>query len=191
MPTEDPVAVKKVAIPAKKIIIPDLEQVEVQYRHQYESGIWAEDPARVTFTALASKRLGQLSMGEDLGTETPDKLLVLTDKHNLYFVAAPDHPQAVEVSWNEGRAYVNLIKIFTYLRRVLPPGSRHFYRAEFHDQPVDIGDGKEHKALKVPLKRVKPRKESRASAPKGGSTAKADAAPAAEKKLDEDNTAQE
>ncbi|HYG60370.1 MAG TPA: hypothetical protein VD902_20050, partial [Symbiobacteriaceae bacterium] len=149
--------------PTPEIIVPDLDQVEIQYRHQYDSGAWFEDPARSIWSALASKRLGALSMEAGHGTDRPAKVLIMTDRHNLYFAPVTEHPQAVTVSWNDGRAYMNLIKIFTYLKRVLPPDTREFYKIVPHDKPIDIGNGVTVKALKMPLKRVETRHKETAA----------------------------
>lgn len=154
------------------IFVPDLDQVEIQYRHQHDSGIWIEDPARATFTAMASKRIGAMSMDAGLGTDRPDKLLILTDRHNLYFAPVHDHPKAVPITWNDGRAYVNLIKIFTFLKRVLPPDTREFYAISFHDTPVEIGNGVQVQALKMPLKRVEVRHTDGTAADKAGASTK-------------------
>jgi hypothetical protein len=133
----------------------DPRMIEVQYRNQRMAGLLVTDPAYGQFTALAAKRWGALSVASGLKTETPPGVIILADDQNLYLAPVLDHPMAEKVIYNDGRAFINLIRVFTQFSRVLPPGTTEFYKLEGR-QTVQAGE-ETFVALKLPLKKVPPR----------------------------------
>lgn len=161
----------------------NIVDVEVQYRGWNKAGAWFDPPARAYFTALGTQRTSRLSMKIGLGTERPAKMLVVPsqDQSELYFIPVSDHPLAIDVSYPEGRCYINLVKLFTVLNRVLLPGRREFYPVSISEAPVKVPElNLESFALVMPLKaaekkRVKTSKQkAKAKAQKAAKATKAE-----------------
>ncbi len=136
--------------------LPDYDEVEVQPRNWLRSGGWVESPAQMLMTALATRRFGRLSLEAGLGTERPTKALVFPDESNrfLCFIPVADHPQALDVHDNQGRFAINLIKVLTLLKRVVPKGRKEFYSLSYSTSRIQVGD-LEGMALVMPLKKEK------------------------------------
>lgn len=132
----------------------DLESVEVQYRGRHEAGVIVSDPAQARFTGLGNQRLINLCRREGLGTDRPTKMLVVpnSNRSKLYFIPGVEHKAAVDVTYVRTLPRMNLIKLFTKLKRVLPAGAREFYPIDIAEERVVV-DGKEYRALAMPLKK--------------------------------------
>lgn len=136
----------------------DLTSVEVQYRGRYGPGLWGRDPAQFSFTGLGNQRFGKLCLDSGLGTDRPTTLLAVPDetRTKLYLIPGVEHPAAVEVTYHRNLPRFNLVKLFTKMKRILPKGSHEFYPVKVAEEWVEV-DGKEYRALEMPLKRTKTR----------------------------------
>lgn len=147
--------------PAVAVTILDLKSVETKRRNQYDSGFWVESQGTATWTALATRRMGKISLALGEMTDRPTKCLVVAapDGQSIYLIPGIDHEQAVDVKYIDGRAQMNLNKLFTLLEKLVAPGNREFYPIVWPDHPVSF-EGKEFRALmmlleKTETKRVK------------------------------------
>jgi hypothetical protein len=150
--------------PAVVVHALNLSNVEIRRRNQYSSGLWVETPAMADWTALATKRLAKTSLQSGEMTERPTKCLVVTapGQAGLYFIPGIDHPDAIEVKYINGRAKMNLVKVFTALDKLITPGNREFFPIVWPDHPISF-DGQEYKvvmmqSVKTATKRVKTNK---------------------------------
>lgn len=117
------------------------ESVEVQYGHMLGCEMAVDAPARAVLSALAAKRLGELSMKRALGTTRPSRVLLGNDdnKKFLYIVpASKDELDATEVKYPQGKPYFNLIHIFTLLDRSVQEGTKEYYKLKVTPRPVKI-----------------------------------------------------
>lgn len=137
------------------------DDVEVQHRGWNKAGVWFDPPARATFTALGTQRASRLSLKIGLGTERPAKVLVVPshDQTELYLIPVADHPLAMDVTYPHGHFYINLVKVFTLMDRVLMPGRREFYPVSISPAPVKVPElNLESYALVMPLKATEKRR---------------------------------
>jgi hypothetical protein len=155
--------------------------VEIRRRNQHDAGGWVESPAQFTFTGLGAGRLRGLAGDVGLGTERPTSALVVPGQgnHKLYWAPVAEHPDALEVKWYQNRASVNLVLLFTSLKRLVPAGGREFYPFEDELAKVEV-EGVVYDALVMPLKRTETRWEKSEKA-KEEAKAKAEAKKASRK----------
>jgi len=138
----------------------DLDEVEVQYRHQLDAGIWITDPARGALTGMAKRIFQKACRDAKLGTERPEEMAVVLskDRSKLYFILGLKHKDMVDLTYYKYEVRVNLIKVFTKLKRVLPPGLHEFYALEMAEEQVLV-NGKAYSAMVMPLKAIERRWE--------------------------------
>lgn len=147
-----------------------ISEAEVRRRNQYRSGIWVEEPAMGLFTALGTQRFQKVNLSMGHQTDRPTSCMIVNapDGNGFYVIPGLKHEQSLDVRYEDGRAVVNLIKLFTLLDKRVPSGTREFYPLEFVKHPVRF-EGQEYRALWLAAKRTatkrikssKPRKASR------------------------------
>lgn len=143
------------AKPAVVVTSWDLNSVETKKSNQHDSGFWVEKPAMATCTALGTKRLGQLSMEMLEMTDKPVRCVVVAspDGQGLYLIPGVDHEQAIDIKYVDGRAQINLVKVFALLEKSVASGTREFYPVEWPDHPVNF-EGKEYRSLIMSLQKT-------------------------------------
>ncbi len=138
----------------------NLDEVDVRYRNQYDPGIWVSDPATGKFTAKGRHKFHQVCRKAGIGTDRPGQMAVVVskDRSRLYMIAGLEHVDMVDLTYFRYEVRVNLIKVFTKLKRVLPEGTQEFYPVEIAEERVRVG-GKSYQALTMSLTAAKIRWE--------------------------------
>lgn len=158
-------------LPVEVTALP-ISEAEVRRRNQYRSGIWVEEPAMGVFTALGTKRFEKVNLSMGHQTDRPTNCMIVNapDGNGFYLIPGLKHEQSLDVRYEDGRAVINLIKLFTLLEKRVPSGLREFYPLEYVKHPVRF-EGQEYRALWLAAKRTAT-KRIKSSKPKRGSRAR-------------------
>lgn len=115
---------------------------EAAKRALLDSLLKTEEPARATFTALASKDVVEACNKNKLGTHRPSEMMVGLDVTNtyLFFIPVrPNTPGATEVKHSKGSMTLNLYPLFSKLDRLVPADIREYYDVKPTPGEVTIG----------------------------------------------------
>lgn len=121
-----------------------LSQIRVPRKNQRKADLSIVEPAYGDGSADALDLLARVSLENGQGTHRPGYVVTGLDdgKTKLYMIplAKSDSPDKLEVSYNGYRFFLNLIKPFDMLGRLVPPGIRESYELQATRTPIRIGN---------------------------------------------------
>lgn len=160
-PTSAPAPIPRVAppIPQVPLVAQSINpEVQVVHRNMLDAMMIVDEPARASFSSVASRVWGELSMEIGLGTSRPPRAHAGMDATRKFFYLAPttkEDPMGIEVKYKKGRAEINLVKAFAPLSRYVQPGRREYYDLGITPAKVRFDDGFESVSLYVYLSPTK------------------------------------
>ncbi len=119
-------------------------ETTVIYKGMLASEISMIYPAMASFSALATRNVGDLSMNSGLGTHRPPKVRLGVDDTKQFLYVLPtgsEDTAGFEVSYDRQRIKINLIETFTKLDRAVPEGRTEYYYLVPTPGPVTLDDG--------------------------------------------------
>lgn len=133
-------------------------EAEIVKRNMLDAVLTLDEPAQGAFSAVASRRWGELSNALSLGTSRPARVHMGLDDDKLFLFLAPtskEDARGLEVRYAKQRVHFNLIPAFAPLSRYVQPGRREYYRVGITPEPVQFDDGFKSLSLYVYLKPFK------------------------------------
>lgn len=134
---------KETDVPLEADPIAIFEQTIEQFTSGAPANISFIKPARGTMSAEMVEQVATCATRNSLGTLRPSEIYFGLDSTKQYLLGIPVRPNtpgATEVTYRDGRATVNLYKLFKSLDRVVQKGTREIYDSQISRSPLKIGD---------------------------------------------------
>lgn len=144
-PTTPPAANQKPKMPSvplkARTVLPD---TEVVHRNMMDATMTVDEPAIANLSAIATRRWGELSVDAALGNQRPPKARIGLDETKQFLFMSPttkEDKKGIKVTYDKGRATINLITAFGPNSRYVQPDYREYYEVGVTPGPVTFDDG--------------------------------------------------